>query len=81
MPCFDVNLSGGNSTYPITITGSVIAKNYEVTGDYARLIVPTDASKTICETYQVCGGSSGEGQKEFAALGSNRWRLIKMQRE
>ena len=81
MPCFDVNLSGGNSTYPITITGSVIAKNYEVTGDYARLIVPTDAGKTICETYQVCGGSSGEGQKEFAALGSNRWRLIKMQRE
>ena len=81
MPCFDVNLSGGNSTYPITITGSVIAKNYEVTGDYARLIVPTDAGKTICETYQVCGGSSGEGQKEFAALGSNRWRLIQIQRE
>ena len=81
MPCFDVNLSGGNSTYPITITGSVIAKNYKVTGDYARLVVPTDAGKTICDTYQICGGSSGEGQKEFAALGSNRWRLIQMQRE
>ena len=84
MPCFDINLSGGNETYPITITGSVISKNYNATGDYARLIVPNDSGKTICSQFNVCSSSSGTGinlnNMEYSAVGSNRWNLIQMEK-
>ncbi|QNI53305.1 hypothetical protein SynBIOSE41_00770 [Synechococcus sp. BIOS-E4-1] len=76
MPCFNVNLSGGNETYPITIKGAVIANDYDTTGDYARLIVPTGAGSIICNNYKIC--SSGSSKMEFIALGSNRWSLIQM---
>ena len=83
MPCFDINLSGGNETYPITITGSVISKNYNATGDYARLIVPNDSGKIICSRFNVCSSSSGSGinlnNMEYSAVGSNRWNLIQME--
>ena len=65
IPCFNVNLSGGNETFPITIKGAVIANDYNVTGDYARLIVPT-------------GATAISSKMEFIALGSNRWSLIQM---
>ena len=85
MPCFDINLSGGNETYPITITGSVISKNYNATGDYSRLIVPNNSGKIVCSQFNVCSSSSGGGinlnNMEFSAVGSNRWRLVQMQRE
>ena len=79
MPCFDINLSGGNQTNPIKIIGSVISKSWNATGDHAQLIVPEDSSKIICETYQICSKSRSNGT-EFAALGTNRWNLIQMQR-
>ena len=83
MPCFDVNLSGGNETYPITITGSVISKNYNATGDYARLIVPDDSGNTVCSQFNVCSGR-GSGvnlnNMEYSAVGSNRWNLIQMKK-
>ena len=82
MPCFNVNLSGGNETFPITIKGAVIANDYNTTGDYARLIVPTDAGAIICDNYNICsGGTGGSSKMEFIALGSNRWSLIQMEEE
>ena len=84
MPCFDINLSGGSETYPITITGSVISKNYNTTGDYARLIVPDNSGKIICTKFNVCSPSSGSGvdlnNMEYSAIGSNRWNLIQMKK-
>ena len=83
MPCFDINLSGGSETYPITITGSVISKNYNTTGDYARLIVPNDSGKIVCSRFNICSSSSGSGinlnNMEYSAIGSNRWNLIQME--
>ena len=76
MPCFNVNLSGGNETFPITIKGAVIANGYDTTGDYARLIVPTGAGTIVCNNYNICSG--GSSKMEFVALGSNRWSLIQM---
>ena len=83
IPCFNVNLSGGNETFPITIKGAVISNDYDTTGDYARLIIPTDAGAIICNNYNICSSGSGSGSSkmEFIALGSNRWSLIEMEQE
>ena len=83
MPCFDINLSGGSSDQPLMIKGAAIANRWNATGDYSRLVVPTNAGKTICDVYQICssGGSNSGNQNEFAALGSNRWSLIQMEQQ
>ena len=76
MPCFNINLSGGNKNSPIKIIGSAISDQWNATGDYAQLIIPGNAGKTICDTYDIC--TSGSSENEFAALGTNRWSLIQM---
>ena len=79
MPCFNINLSGGNETDQIKIVGSVISEQWNSTGDYARLIVPDNAGTTVCTTYGICSsGGSGTSGKEFAALGTKRWSPIQM---
>ena len=80
MPCFNINLSGGTEIDPIKIIGLAISNQWNATGDYARLIVPDDVGKIICNSYQICD-NTGSGAGEFVALGSNRWNLIQMQKE
>ena len=79
MPCFNINLSGGSAVSPIKIVGSAISNQWNATGDFARLEVPTDAGETICNTYGVC--SSNADGKEFTALGRKQWSLIQMEPE
>ena len=75
MPCFNINLSGGNETDQIKIVGSVISDQWNSTGDYARLVVPGNAGATVCKTYEVC---SSRCSGEFAALGTKRLSPIQM---
>ncbi|WP_137024976.1 hypothetical protein [Synechococcus sp. UW179A] len=74
MPCFNINLSGGTQAQPLQITGSAIAKQWNATGDYARLNVPAEAGLKICSIYNVC--SSMTRPDEYSGLGSYEVRLI-----
>ena len=89
MPCFDVNLSGGSSDKPLMIKGAAISNQWNATGDYSRLVIPSNAGDVICDVYEICSSAENENenqndngnQNEFAALGSNQWSLIQMEQQ
>ena len=72
MPCTDVPLSGD-----VDIIGAAIVGNWRAAGN-SDLIVPPDAAQVMNDQYNISLGEA-EGT-EFAALGTNRWRLIQMER-
>lgn len=74
MPCWDVNLSGN-----VQITGSAIVKNWNTSGNKNALIVPPDASQVMNEKYNI-SFAGGNDVREFAAIGTNRWNLIQLER-
>ena len=72
MPCTDMPLSGD-----VDIIGTAIVKNWRAAGN-SDLIVPPDAAQVMNDRYNISLGE--ENGREFAALGTNRWRLIQMER-
>jgi hypothetical protein len=74
MPCFNINLSGGTQAQPLQITGSAIAKQWNATGDFARLNVPLGAGNQVCNIYNVCLPITTP--QEYSGLGSYEVRLI-----
>ena len=74
MPCFNINLSGGTEAQPLQIVGAAIAKQWNATGDFARLSIPGGAGAKICSIYNVC--STMSSPDEYAGLGSYELRTI-----
>ena len=70
MPCTPIGLSGNGK-----IIGSVIAKKWDSNG--FDLVIPPDAAQIIKEKYGISYGENED--REFAALGTNRWSLIQRQ--
>lgn len=72
MPCTDIALSGD-----IDIIGAAVVNSWSASGN-SDLIVPPNAAQVMNDQYNISLGEA-EGT-EFAALGTNRWRLIQMER-
>ena len=72
MPCTDMPLSGN-----VDIIGAAIVKSWRAAGN-SDLIVPPDAAQIINDQYNISLGKNIG--REFAALGTNRWTLIQMER-
>ena len=69
------------------IKGAAISNQWNATGDYSRLVIPSNAGDVICDVYEICSPGENENQNdngnqnEFAALGSNQWSLIQMEQQ
>ena len=70
MPCTKIALNGDGE-----IIGSVIAKEWYSKG--FDLVIPSDASQIMKEKYGI--SFEEDKDREFAALGTNRWSLIQAQ--
>ena len=61
----------------VDIVGAAIVKSWRAAGD-SDLIVPPDAAQIMNDQYNISLGE--DSGREFAALGTNRWTLIQMER-
>jgi hypothetical protein len=71
MPCTPIKLNGDGE-----IIGSVIANEWNSNG--FDLVIPSDASQIMKEKFGI--SFEKDQDHEFAALGTNRWTLIQMER-
>ena len=75
--CADVVVSGN----PVMINGSIVSRQITANANNVQINVPEgDYGSDICKQFDldICTDSDPSG--EFAALGTNRWRLIQMER-